>query len=282
MSIDQTLLARLLRENPFQPATSFWRAVELGAVLRDGLPQGRGIDLGCGDGRLMRVLLDASGARPALVGVDIDPLETRDAAKAGVYVRVHTADGARLPETDSTFDFVFSNSVLEHIDEIEAVIGEVARVLRPGGTFLFTVPSSGFHGCLAGPLVPWRDRSAYLAEIDRRCAHKRYWSEVEWAACLRDHGMNVARANQYLSVAEVQRWETLSRFTAGLLFSLFGGRLAPIAIQRSFGMRPRSLRLPSWCAALLAGAIMTGLRRDVSDHFGCLLVEARKPEPGKT
>lgn len=276
MTIRRALLRHLLSENPFQPATSWWRAIELAVVIDRGLPQGTGLDLGCGDGKLMRILVDAHGRVPTLVGIDIDPLETRDAMASGVYQRVHTAAGDRLPEPDASFDFAFSNSVLEHIDELDPVMAEVARVLRPGGAFLFTVPAAGFHGCLAGPLFPWGDRQRYLNGIDRRCAHRRYWGEAEWRACLGRQGMNVVRADPYLTATEVRRWETLSRFTAGILYTLAGERMQPIEIQRALRLRRRGLRLPAWIAAALGAAISSGVPRDTSGRFGCLLVEARK------
>lgn len=273
----QSLLRRLLRETPFQPATSWWRSIELAVVIEHGLPRGAGLDLGCGDGKLMRILLDASQAQVSLVGVDIDPLETAAALASGVYQRVHTVPGNRIPERDGAFDFVFSNSVLEHIDDIEPVIGEVGRLLRPGGTFLFTVPGAQFHNCLAGPLAPWSERSRYLERIDRRCAHRRYWGEDDWRACLGPHGMEIARSRPYLSAPEVQRWETLSRYTAGLLYAVAGGRFQPIDIQRALGMRRRALRLPGWTAGAVGAVIGVGARSEErGGPYGCLLVEARK------
>jgi SAM-dependent methyltransferase len=276
MTTRRALLRSLLSENPFQPATSWWRAIELSVVVDHGLPAGEGMDLGCGDGKLMRILLDACGASPSLVGVDVDPLETRDALESGVYRRVHTTPGDRVPEGDASFDFVYSNSVLEHIDDIEPVIAEVARLLRPGGSFLFTVPASDFHACLAGPLLPWSDRRRYIDRIDRRCAHRRYWSEAQWRECLGRHGIDVTRAVAYLTAPEVRRWETLSRFTAGILYAVFGERMQPIEIQRALRLRKRRLRLPAWLAASLGGAISAGVGVDREQRFGCLLVDARK------
>jgi len=276
LSIRHRLLRRLLSENPFQPATSWWRAIELAVVIHHGLPRGMGLDLGCGDGKLMRILLEASQASPSLVGVDMDPLETRDAVASGVYQRVHTVPGDRVPEPDASFDFVFSNSVLEHIDDIEPVMAEMARLLRPGGRFVFTVPGPGLHECLAGPLFPWSDRRRYLARIDRRCAHRRYWSEAQWRTCLSRHGIEVLRATPYLTAPEVRRWETLSRFTAGVLYALAGERLQPIEIQRSLRLRRRGIRLPAWAAAALAAAISAGVAAGSSGDSACLLVEARK------
>ncbi|HEX4928023.1 MAG TPA: class I SAM-dependent methyltransferase [Burkholderiales bacterium] len=277
MTTREELLAGLLRENPFQPATSWWRAVELEAVIKHGLPSGKGLDLGCGDGKLMRLLLDGlATSPPALVGADIDPLETRDAAASGVYQRVHTTPGSRIPEPDASFDFVYSNSVLEHIDDLEPVIAEVSRLLKPGGRFVFTVPAERFHECLAGPLLPWREREQYLRRLDRRCAHRRYWSEEQWAACLQRHAMEIVTALRYLTRREVQRWETLSRFTAGILYTLVGERLQPIEIQRRLGVRRRRLRLPQRAARLAGRVISVGVRPDAAGVFGCLLVDGRK------
>jgi SAM-dependent methyltransferase len=268
------LLCRLVAENPFQPATSWWRAVELEHVVRHGLPSGRGLDLGCGDGKLMRILLDALGAERELVGVDIDPLETRDAEGSGVYRNVHTGRADRIPEADASFDFVFSNSVLEHIEDLEPVLAEVARLLRPDGIFLITVPAAGFHDCLAGPL--WGRRGAYLRSVDRRCAHRRYWSAEDWRAHLKRHGMRLTLAAPYLSVAETQRWETLSRFTAGVLYALAGERAQPIDIQRAMRLRRRGLRLPAAAAALLAAVLSSAVGAGSEGGFSCLLVEARR------
>jgi hypothetical protein len=144
--------------------------------------------------------------------------------------------------------------------------------------FVFTVPSDGFHDCLAGPFLPWGDRNQYLQSIDRRCAHRRYWGEPQWRDCLGRHGIDVVGAVSYLSASEVRRWETLSRFTADLLFGLLRGRMQPIEIQRTLRLRRRALRLPAWLAAAVAEAVSAGVGADPSGRSGCLLVEAtRRP-----
>jgi SAM-dependent methyltransferase len=275
VTLERRLLTQLVGENPFQPATSWWRSIELAVVVRHGLPGGRGLDLGCGDGKLMDILLGAHGGARDLTGVDIDPLETRDAAVSGVYARVHTVPGDCIPEPDGRFDFAFSNSVLEHIEHIEPVIGEVARLLRPQGRFLFTVPGADFHACLRGPLAPWTGRARYLRALDQRCAHRRYWSEAQWAECLARYGLHVTMAQPYLDEGQARRWETLSRLTAGWLFSFTGQRLQPIEIQRRLRLRRRGLRLPAWLAAGMAWATAQGVRSG-GVRFACLLIEAKR------
>jgi len=72
-------------------------------------------------------------------------------------VRFQVADGRALPFPDRSFDHAYSLSVLEHIPELgdEQALGELARVVRPGGSVLVTLPYSPFYR------EEWRDRPAY-------------------------------------------------------------------------------------------------------------------------
>jgi len=280
--MDRDLFRDFLLAYPFQPATALWRAVEIGAMLAHPLPEGLGLDLGCGDGKLTRILLDRLGPR-TLVGVDLDREETEQAAALRFYERVHTTPADRIPEADADFDFVISNSVLEHIPELGSVLAEVSRLLKPGGRFVFTVPSGGFHRCLRGPLMPWVSRERYLDEIDRRLAHVRYPLAEDWRELLSAKGLELDRVACYLSRAEVRRWETISRMTAGLLFTLFGKKHHPIEIQRKLGMRSLQSRaaLPRPVAAALAAILGLGLGRSSARgpgelENGCLLLAGRK------
>ncbi|MEL7488044.1 MAG: class I SAM-dependent methyltransferase, partial [Pseudomonadota bacterium] len=237
MTLDNDLLTDFIARYPAQPATAFWRGIEIDVLARAEIPQGLGLDLGCGDGILTDILFERIGRKPTLVGVDLDPLETAAAAHYEFYERVHTCSAADIPEDDATFDFVISNSVLEHIPDLEAVIAEVGRVLKPGGKFLFTVPAPGFHENLVGSLVPGASRSRYLRDLDARLAHFHYLSESEWTAICDRNGLMLDAAEGYLDRAQTQRWESLSRMTGGLLHKLSFGRSRPIEIQRSLKLR---------------------------------------------
>ncbi|TVQ45561.1 MAG: 3-demethylubiquinone-9 3-O-methyltransferase [Gammaproteobacteria bacterium] len=94
------------------------------------------LDLGCAGG-FMAEALHARGA--AVTG--IDPAEQAIAA-----ARAHAGDrairydvgvGEALPYPDASFDAVVCVDVLEHVSDLAQVLAEVARVLRPGGLFLF-------------------------------------------------------------------------------------------------------------------------------------------------
>ena len=263
MSIDRNLFKQFLSVYPYQPATAFWRAIEISQVTAKPFPEGFGLDLGCGDGKLTEIVLNRVGRRE-LVGIDIDPEETEQAKQYDFYARIHTTPGTAIPEADKTFDFAFSNSVLEHIDNVRKVLQETARLLKPGGVFLFTVPGGGFHQSLGGSIFPWIPREQYLAELDVRLAHKRYWSEEDWRRELRHCEMEIETVTPYLTRKEARRWQTIARFTSGFLyglFSLFGKKRHPIEIQRTLGMRKPDTKLPEPLAGLLAGLLAFNLGR---------------------
>ena len=258
---------------PYQPATNYWRAIEIEEVINYDLPAGRGLDLGCGDGHLMAILLGHLGQR-TVVGLDVDPLETALARGRNVYREVVTARADSLPFFGGCFDFVFSNSVLEHIQNIKAALSEVARVLRPTGRFLFTVPGADFHNCLKGPRSP-DNRERYLREIDARCMHLRYWDAGRWSRHLQQAGLTLVHQHEYLTLAQVRRWEVIASYTSGPLYRLIGGKKQPVEIQRQLGVRNLRLRLPRVLASLSASALDLGSPSEGS-NYGCLFVEARK------
>lgn len=274
--------------SPHQPATALFRAVELSHLVESGLlpTSGRGLDLGCGDGTVTGLILHKAGLNWSLVGVDPDPEETALASMQGFYQTVHTSGGEAIPETDSSFDFVFSNSVMEHIPNLEPVLHEVARVLKPEGKFIFTVPSEFFHEFLAGPGLAGRiatgliARPSYLQSMDQRLAHCRYWNPSTWIGKLHEFGLQVEHSSYYLSRTELRRWELLSNLTAGLSARLF--RKRPIEIQRMLGARKG--RPPLWIRTFgtLMGTLGTSFLaqenpgRSSAQQGACLLVMANK------
>jgi ubiquinone/menaquinone biosynthesis C-methylase UbiE len=266
------LLTEFMRQAPMQPATNYWRSHEVQEVIQFGLPAGTGLDLGCGDGHLMSIILDHVGPRE-LVGVDLDQAETAIANERQTYKQVETASAGALPFKDSSFDFVFSNSVLEHIPDIDSVIAEVARVLRPGGTFLFTVPGPEFHDCLARG--GREDREAYLRETDLRCAHLRYWSAEQWSRQLQRAGLSVVHCHSYLTMSQMRRWEAVAWYTSGLLYRAFGRKRQPIEIQRMAKVRRASVRAPWPIAAMISWLLSLGVG-EASTPQGCLLISAQR------
>lgn len=111
-------------------------------------PGQRVLDLGCGRGRH---LTQALTYPIQVVGADIDFWELYVGKYMVVFAhgrRYHPdatmyvvqADGARLPFPDGSFDHVICAETLEHVPDPVAVVDEIVRVLRPGGTAAFSVP----------------------------------------------------------------------------------------------------------------------------------------------
>lgn len=280
-SVRRELLVQFMADAPFQPATNFWRAIEL-PELASVMPRtGRGLDVGCGDGVLTKILLGLVEAKWKLVGVDPDPAETALAEKIGIYEKVHTSGADRVAEPDASFDFAFSNSVLEHIPDLPPCLAESARCLKPGGWFFATVPSPGLHQLMRGPgMFSRRTRDEYLAETDKRLVHYRYPTIDEWSKLFAKAGLELLQFRGYLAARQVRRWETWTNWTGGLLYRLKGGKQRPIEIQRSLKLRrglPRPLRFLS---TPLAWSVAYGVIDDDSTNpyeSGCLLLAARKP-----
>jgi SAM-dependent methyltransferase len=178
---------------------ALWRAAEAGAVASVSLPRPL-LDLGCGFGEFGSVFF----REPTDVGLDIKRVDLRIARERGPYRHLVQADGRRLPFRDAAFASVLSVSVLEHVDEVQQVIAEVWRVLRPGGVFVFTTPSPKMGEMLfyprfltalgLGPLARW-----YGNLVDRFLHHVSLKPLEEWSAVLERSGFRVRQARQTVS-----------------------------------------------------------------------------------
>ncbi len=116
------------------------RAVEA-RFYQDLLPLDEPVlDVGCGDGHFASIAFP----RPLAAGIDPAGAVLREARQRGAYHVLAQALGDALPHADGAFATVISNSVLEHIPDVDLVLAEVARVLRPGGRFIFCVPGDHF------------------------------------------------------------------------------------------------------------------------------------------
>ncbi|MGD8627137.1 MAG: class I SAM-dependent methyltransferase [Anaerolineae bacterium] len=106
--------------------------------------EGPVLDVGCGDGHFASVALP----EPLAAGIDPAAASLKEAGARGAYGVLARAMGDALPFADAYFATAISNSVLEHIPAVEPVLAEVARVLRPGGRFIFCVPGERFADLL--------------------------------------------------------------------------------------------------------------------------------------
>jgi len=118
-------------------------------------PQPHCLEIGCGQGALARLLVERYGAR--VVASDYDPAQVALAqerlADLDEQIEMRVVDARAIPFDAAQFDAVFSFGVLHHIlCGWQEAVAEIARVLKPGGWFVFTdmvVPPR------AGRLMQW-------------------------------------------------------------------------------------------------------------------------------
>lgn len=111
------------------------------SLLRDaGKLEGEILDMGAGSGFLTRLLVQArKRGTEGLAACDIDP---KSYAGDGVpFTQCNVDEG--LPFPDASFDAVAAIEVMEHTRSSYRVLGEIARVLKPGGRIIFSVPNVG-------------------------------------------------------------------------------------------------------------------------------------------
>lgn len=112
----------------------------------------RVIDIGCGEGQVARAARTIDGIE-RVVGIDPTRAQLHVAHQRGGGVEYAKADAAALPFADASFDAAVACLVFEHIREVDAAIAEVARVLEPGGRFVFFLN----HPLLQTPNSGWID-----------------------------------------------------------------------------------------------------------------------------
>lgn len=156
------------------------------------------LDVGSGDGHFVNSAFD----RPIDVGIDPWAAPMKEARRRGGYRLLVLGDGGRMPFPNAAFGSAFSNSVLEHIPQVERVLAETARVLKPGAPFAFCGPNHRFLSSLSVSnflervyLRPLAD--AYRAFFNRISRHYNSDPPEVWQARLDAAGFEIERYWHY-------------------------------------------------------------------------------------
>jgi len=158
------------------------------------------LDVGCGDGHFAAAAFD----EPLDFGLDPWHTPLREAAGRGSYRFLVQSDGGGMPFPDNYFGSAISNSVLEHIPNIEEVLSETARVLKPRAPFYFCVPNNNFNPNLtvAKNLDKYGLSSLgdnYRNFFDRIARHIHLDPPQVWSDRLEDAGFEIQRWWHYYS-----------------------------------------------------------------------------------
>jgi len=157
------------------------------------------LDLGSGDGHFCQEVWGQMD-----VGLDPDEPTMREAQRRGVYRLLSRASATQMPFADGSFACVVANCVIEHIPDNDAVMREMARVLRPGGLLVFSVPADRqndalFVTRLLRGLGAHGLAERYKAWFKRIQVHFHMYSPDEWQRRAEAVGLCVTRRIGYMS-----------------------------------------------------------------------------------
>jgi SAM-dependent methyltransferase len=202
--------------------------------------EGPVLDVGCGEGLFAMVVF----ADQIDTGLDPDPRELSRAAKLGSYKELIQGSGDAICKPDCTYKTVFSNSVLEHIPDLDPVLKEVHRVLDHGGRFYMTVPTDKFdqysvvcHSLLKLRLNGLAER--YRKFFNRFWRHFHCYTPEDWIERVERTGLNVVMAQTYGSKGSCLLNDALVPFSLiSYLFKRLINRWSLFPAVRRFVLSP--------------------------------------------
>ncbi len=208
------------------------RSIEAEKIASVNLPRPV-LDFGCGDGNFAQMTFD----EPLEAGIDPSASAIEQARMTGMYRELHVTNGLTIPYPDNSFASVLSNSVLEHIPDLDLNLSEVYRVLKPHGLFVFSTPSDHFAEYL---FVPSLMRTIGLDHLGR--AYENYFNRISrhyhtdsyktWSERLIRFGFRVREWQSYFSAAAARLFDLMHYYSApAILYKKATGRwiLVPFA-----------------------------------------------------
>lgn len=208
------------------------------------------LDIGCGDGFFAKVTFSKRHPEPCHSGLDpeshgilkqvqddvksvqddmnlidigLDVKESRinEARKLGIYKKLVIYDGVKIPFPDNYFSTIVSNCVLEHVTELEAVLEEAYRVLKPGGVFLTTVMAKPWEDYLFGTklLGVW-----YQNWMRKKQVHLNLYNHKNWDDVFKKSGFRIVDKIGYLDKKASRLVDICHYLSIGSLvtYKLFG------------------------------------------------------------
>ena len=138
-TVDDPAVAMMVRILDFQDQAPPIRRLRDWALARGAVRRGEhAVDIGSGTGTMCRELAALVGPEGSVTGVEPNPVLRALAEERADGTDLTYVDGtaADLPFPDASLDLVWCERVLQHVDDAQAALHEMARVLRPGGRAL--------------------------------------------------------------------------------------------------------------------------------------------------
>jgi SAM-dependent methyltransferase len=179
----------------------YGRRIEtLARAVADVLPRNATVlDVGSGDGRLARRVMDLRGD-VRISGVDV-------LVRPGSFIPVHAFDGDHLPFVDGEFDIVMLVDVLHHARNQMLLLREIARVARRA----VVIKDHVVRGFLARPtltLMDWVGNARHGVDLPYS-----YWTAEQWERAFAELGLHPAVRREQLGLYP---WPASMLFDRGL------------------------------------------------------------------
>lgn len=211
------------------------------------------LDLGCGKGVFFKHLMNYTDI---LVGIDLNKIELNYAKKMKIYLKhrnritLVNADASKLPFKEESFDLIWSNCVIEHIEDDINVFKEISRCLKRNGEFIATLPNSDiaqpsrikrllFSSKKWGPYFVSKDAAEYFKFKNIKNAELWFsikrWEQARWgysiqklAKYLRTYNLKLMNFCYYFSSMVLEIWDLITFTRLNDLFPLNFILAAPV------------------------------------------------------
>lgn len=196
------------------PATVLWRTIELRIIakaLENIALEEPILDLGCAEGEIAEIVFE----NKKIIGLDNCWELLSKNKKVKTYAALFLADGCHMPYKNGVFATVFSNCVIEHIPPLDILLNEISRVLKPGGLFIFTVPSHKFGEFLffralfrifgLKKAADW-----YSSKRNALLNHYHCYSHEQWQSTMQKYGLKLNTHSYYMPPKAVMLWDFLA------------------------------------------------------------------------
>ncbi|UCF19218.1 MAG: class I SAM-dependent methyltransferase [Gemmatimonadota bacterium] len=159
-------------DNPYRQRKSA-RDLQLACQLLDLEHEGSLLEVGCGYGWISQVLLSLKAVH--WIGVDRSLAMVKDLRKhlSHYRPRAFVADAYKLPFPDDSFDRVICSGVLMHLRDERAALGELVRVLRPGGRLVVSMNNALSPYCLPA-ILHNRRKQGYVQQFHLPRTYRRW------------------------------------------------------------------------------------------------------------
>lgn len=197
------------------PSALLFRSLELNMLYentKEMVFKHPSLDIGCGDGAISKLLFDDKFT----YGMDNgEANDVDEAIKNNLYDKVLIEGAERMSLPSNSLNFVFSNSVIEHIPDNKAVLAEVGRVLKSGGFFVFTSPSENFTKYLYLSHIFERLGLNKLSEIYKKkrnklLNHYHLYNHEIYGKLLKKHGMEIVKFSYCTSKKNLMLWDKMA------------------------------------------------------------------------